>query len=99
MAVKVIITRRIKEDIGNDVFVLLNDLRFEAMKQDGYISGETLINHDNRREVIVISTWHSEKHWLKWKSDPSRQASDDEIEPYLEEPASYQIYTLGTYPH
>ena len=46
MVVKVLIKRKIKEGRTRGVFALLNKFRFDAMKQKGYISGETLFNHD-----------------------------------------------------
>ena len=60
MIVKVMIKRKIKEGKAREVFALLNKFRSEAMNQKGYITGETLINHDNPREILVIAmcrTW------------------------------------------
>ena len=57
MIVKVMIKRKIKEGKAREVFALLNKSRSDAMNQKGYITGETLINHDNPREILVISMW------------------------------------------
>ena len=64
MAIKVLIKRRIKEGKTREAFALLNKMRSEVLEQPGYISGETLINHDNPREILVISMWQSPENWL-----------------------------------
>ena len=59
MVVKVLIKRRIKEGRAREVFALLNKFRSDAMNQKGYISGETLFNHDAPQEILVIGMWQS----------------------------------------
>ena len=48
MLTKVLIKRRIKEGKLNDVFAHLRIIRSAAMKQEGYVSGETLIEIELR---------------------------------------------------
>ena len=98
MAVKVLITRKIQEGKALEVFALLNKHRAEAMNQPGYISGETLIGHDDPWEILVISTWHNVEAWLKWKGDPLRKANEAKVEHWLEGPTEYKAFVLGTYP-
>ena len=98
MAIKVLITRRIKEGKTREAFALLNKMRAHAMEQPGYISGETLINHDDPREILVISLWQSIENWLKWKNNRERKANETIFERYLEVPTEYGAYVLGTYP-
>ena len=97
MVVKVIITRRIQEGKTREVFALLNRNRSEAMNQKGYISGETLINHDDPQEILVISTWQGIENWLKWKENPERMANEARLEGWLESPTEYKACVLGTY--
>jgi heme-degrading monooxygenase HmoA len=98
MAVKVIIRRRLREGRAKEVFALLKKFRSEAMDQDGYITGETLIGLDDPQKVLVIATWQSIDNWLKWKENPGRKANETFLEQYLEGPAEYEVYVLGPFP-
>ena len=91
------IKRKIKEGKAREVFTLLNKFRSDAMNQRGYISGETLINHDDPMEILVISMWQGMENWLNWKEDPERQANETLLEKYLEGPTSYESYVFSTY--
>ena len=97
MVVKVMIKRTIQEGKTREVFALLNKFRSDAMNQKGYVSGETLINHDNPREILVVSTWQSIDNWLHWKENPERSANEKLLERYLEGPVQYDSYVFGTY--
>ena len=97
MIVKVMIKRKIKEGKTREVFTLLNKFRSDAMNQKGYISGETLINHDDPMEILVISIWQGMENWLEWKENPERKANEFLLEKWLEEPTSYKSYVFSTY--
>jgi heme-degrading monooxygenase HmoA len=97
MVVKVMIKRKIKEGKAREVFALLNKFRSDAMNQRGYISGETLLNHDDPREILVISMWQGIENWLSWKENPERKANEARLEKFLEGPTAYEAYVLGTY--
>ncbi len=72
MIVKVIIKRYVLEGKEKKFFPLLKNLRFNAMHQEGYISGETLICAENTNRVLIISKWESLKDWNNWKTDIKR---------------------------
>ncbi|UCF93477.1 MAG: antibiotic biosynthesis monooxygenase [Desulfobacterales bacterium] len=97
-AVKVIIKRRFQEGKTKGVFALLNKFRSDAMEEPGYISGETLINYDDPREIVVIAMWQSIENWFSWKENELRKANEHQLERWLEEPAEIKTYVLGTYP-
>ncbi len=98
MAVKVIIKRRFREGKAKEVFALLKKFRSEAMDQEGYITGETLIGFDDPQKVLVIATWQSRDNWLKWKEDSGRKANEALLQQYLDGPTEYEVYVLGPYP-
>lgn len=97
MVVKVLITRKIKEGKTREVFALLNKFRSDAMSQKGYVSGETLINHDNPQEILVVAMWQSMENWLAWKENHEREANEKLLERYLDGSTRYSTYVLGTY--
>ena len=97
MLVKVMIKRKIKSGKAIDVFALLNKTRSAAMNQRGYITGETLMNHDNPQEILVISMWQDMENWLNWKENPERKANETIVERWLEEPTAYESYVFSTH--
>ncbi len=96
MAVKALIKRRIKEGKSKDVFALLHKFRSEAMQQTGYISGETLIGHDDPQTLLVISMWQDIENWLNWKKNKDRKTNESLMEQYLDGPTEYEVFVLGT---
>ena len=67
MLVKVFIKRRFKEGKLKEIFTQLRKIRSEAMRREGYISGETLVEIDDPKKVMVVSIWQSMEEWLEWK--------------------------------
>jgi len=98
MLVKVLITRRIRQGAEVDVLVTLSSLRARAISQPGYISGETLVGHEDPRKLIVISTWDSLENWLQWKDDPARTQVEALLDPHLLEPTTYEVFIPGARP-
>ena len=95
MTVKVFIKRHVKEGKVDEAYALLKKIRSHAMNQNGYISGETLVNHYDYRSITVISTWHSVDDWIKWEESDERAATEAELESLLEEPTKFEVYDLG----
>lgn len=97
MFVKVFIRRPIKEGKDRHALTLLKKLRSNAMNQQGYITGETLVSTDDPQEMMVISTWQSLEDWRKWKQSDDRQTIDALLLEIQTEPTSYRTYTFNKY--
>ena len=95
MAVKVFIKRHVKEGKIEDALALLNEVRSQALKQPGYISGETLVNHYDHSNITVVSTWQTIEDWIRWQESDERTVQEDQLESFLEGPANFEIYDLG----
>jgi heme-degrading monooxygenase HmoA len=95
MAVKVFIKRSIKKDQTATAVKLLMELRSRALKQPGYISGETLVNHYDPRNIAMVSTWQTIDDWIRWQESDERAAKEDQLESLQEGPANFEIYDLG----
>ena len=95
MAVKVFIKRYIKKGKTDEALALLNDVRSHALKQPGYISGETLVNHYDRCTIAVVSTWQTIDDWIRWQESDERTGKADQLESLTEGPANFEIYDLG----
>ena len=98
MAVKVFIKRNIKKGKTEDTLSLLNEVRSQALKQPGYISGETLINHYDPSNITVVSTWQTIDDWIRWQESDERSVQEDQLESLQEGPANFEIYDLGLTP-
>ena len=96
MAIKVLIKRVTKP--GEDAKVLLThilELRALAVRQPGYISGETLFNLDRPEECLVISRWTTLEQWQQWKRSARRNELNEKIEKRLGTKTEYNIYGVG----
>lgn len=70
MLVRVLIKRHFKEGKSREIFALLNRFRSDAIKEVGYVSGETLFDFDDPLKFLVISTWNGVENWINWKERP-----------------------------
>ena len=96
MATGILIKRKIKG--GGDAKVLmphLIELRALAVRQPGYISGESFFNLENPEECLVISRWTDLEHWKKWMQDPRRIELDENMEKQHETKTEYSVYGIG----
>ena len=96
--VRILIKRHIKEGSLKDVYALVNEQRAKAMKQRGYVKGETLSRYQNPSCLLVISMWMSMENWLAWKENEERRVNEEKLEQFLESPTEYDEYIFGTYP-
>jgi heme-degrading monooxygenase HmoA len=95
MTVKVFIKRHIRQDKLDEAQALLNDFRSIAIRQPGYISGETLVNHYDNCSITVVSTWHSLEDWIQWQESKERETNEAQLEDLLEDSTKYEIYDVG----
>lgn len=95
MAVKVFIKRNVKKDKTEAALELLKEVRGQALKQPGYISGETLVNHYDPCNITVVSTWQTIDDWIRWQESDQRSGKEDQLEGLQEGPTRFEIYDLG----
>lgn len=95
MAIKILIERRFKEAPKAEDIRALNELRIRAMQQDGYVSGETLVELEDNRNMVVISVWSSLEEWEKWLNSQDRRMYEAELNPRMESPTNIRAFMLG----
>ena len=97
--VRVVIEHKIKnpEHVQKAVGIIL-DIREEAIKQHGFIAGETLTNVDDSTNVLVISTWENKDAWNFWDKSRKRVEMNPLIDELLAEPYSVRIFEYVTRP-
>ncbi len=96
MAIGVLIKRVTKH--GDNAKVLLPhiiELRALAVRQPGYISGETFFSLDHPEECLVIGRWTSIEHWQQWQRDARRIELDGNLEKHLGVKTEYSVYGIG----
>ena len=88
--VRVIVQHRAKD--AEKLIDVIRELRNEAMKQPGYITGETLVNTEDPSNVMVISTWQSAEDWKAWDTSETRVKITKRVNELLVEPYTVDIY-------
>lgn len=96
MIAKIIIKRRFKPGKTRQIVAILNELRSAAMQEIGYISGETLTKEGFPQNMVVIATWQTMEDWHRWLNNDKRKKFEAMLEVYMERPAEYEEYLLGT---
>lgn len=99
MPIKVLIKRRFKEKHFNEINQMIKETRYGAMDQEGYISSETMWDHEDPFQVVIVSSWRSLENWQKWKDSDLRKSKEAKFTEFLDGVTEYEIYDLGVYPH
>jgi len=81
--IKVLLTRRVRPENYGRVLGLLTDLRAAALRQPGYVSGETVVRGEDPIEVLAIGTWLAEEYWTAWSTSEERIEIEDMMAPLL----------------
>lgn len=92
--IKVLLERRVAKENLTRLIGYLVDLRAAALKQKGYVTGETLVKRNDAIDVMTISTWISEEHWKAWTTTATRIELDDIINGIIIGDPRVSIYTV-----
>lgn len=95
MAVKILIKRKIKPGTLKDASALLIQARKNAMLNDGYISTETLVDHNDPNIITVVSMWQKKENWDNYIASAVRQGNEQKFAPILNGETVYEIYNMG----
>ena len=90
--IRVLIERRIKPGKEMEAARLLLELRSHAMKQPGYISGETVYFLDDPSLWMVISTWTDIDSWTAWYTASDRDHHTNKMAPVTSETEKVRIF-------
>jgi antibiotic biosynthesis monooxygenase (ABM) superfamily enzyme len=94
MAVHVVIKRRVKQGYqAKDLVPLILQMRALALRQPGYISGETLCDLEHPGDCLVISRWETVNDWNRWQHSKERFKIEKKIEAVIGEETQYNIYS------
>ncbi len=93
--IRVIIERHCRPERIAEMEALLIDFRTIAMRQPGYISGETLYSIDDPTLWLVISTWVDIEAWKAWQSSAERQEIEKKLETLLVSPEKVSVFSFA----
>jgi heme-degrading monooxygenase HmoA len=68
------------------------ELRSAALRQHGYLSGETLRDVGDPLNFVVISTWMNLETWKTWQTARQRLAIEEMMEPLLAAPRTVRVF-------
>ena len=95
MTIKILIERKFKEDPSLEEIKTINELRIGAMQRKGYISGETLIDLNDHRRIVVISVWANHAGWESWINSDERQKLEAKLNTNLKQSPIIRSFMLG----
>ena len=95
MTIKILIERKFKEDPSLEEIKTINELRISAMQRKGYISGETLVDLNDHRRIVVISVWANKAVWEAWVNSDERRKLEANLDKNLKQLPIIRSFILG----
>lgn len=92
MSIKIVIERKFKEPVVPEILQILDEIRIKALRVKGYIGGETAVNVDDDREVLVFSSWSSAEDWTKWYDTEEWKDLEKKLVPHLAETVKVNVF-------
>lgn len=99
MALKVVIERRVLPGHERNLLELLRELRIRCLDEPGYITGETLRDSEDPRNIVVISTWFGLGDWRRWAQSEERRTFETRIRQHLAAPERVRLLLEGLSEH
>ncbi len=99
MALKVVIERRVLPGHEKQLLELLRELRIRCLDEPGYITGETLRDSEDPRNIVVLSTWFGLGDWRRWSQSDDRKALESRIRQHLAAPERVRLLLEGLSEH
>jgi len=91
--IRVLIERKCQPGKEKQLRELLQELRMAALRQLGYITGETLRAANDPSLFLVISTWTTADSWKVWQNARQRASVEEMIEPLIIGDRSVRVFT------
>jgi heme-degrading monooxygenase HmoA len=91
--IRLVLEYQAKDEKGAEQLIeVIREIRNEAMKQPGYITGETLVDIKDPSNVLVISTWHTAEQYEAWNKTEPRIKMGHKVDQFIAEPHTESVY-------
>ncbi|MCP3675794.1 MAG: antibiotic biosynthesis monooxygenase [Gammaproteobacteria bacterium] len=94
--IRVFIKRSLVEGKESDYRRTVRQLKQKACNMPGYISGEMLVDSENPKHCLVMSTWESIEYWQTWAKSDERKQAESAIRKMLTDDESISIYEAAS---
>jgi heme-degrading monooxygenase HmoA len=91
--IRVMIERHCQPGKEKQLRDLMLELRSAAMRQPGYMTGETLREADKPSVFMVISTWITLEAWKAWQTSRQRLLIEEMMESLIKESRKVRVFT------
>lgn len=81
--IKVIIDRRIADDMESTYEASIKDTLRAILEAPGYVSGASYVDAKDSHHRIIITNWQSVEDWERWSISESRRDVIAAIQPIL----------------
>ncbi len=95
MAIKILIRRKFKNANPKNIYEVIYQFRQLAIKENGYISSESLQSCDDPNLILVQSLWQKKEDWERYMNSPGRKEVEKQCSALFERPPEYEAYQLG----
>ena len=95
MTVKILLERKFRDDPSLEEIKTINELRTAAMQRNGYVSGETLVDMNDHRRIVVISVWINKVEWEAWVHSDKRRKIEARLAESLKQPPIIRTFMSG----
>ena len=92
MSTRIMIERKFNNPITSEILQIIDEIRIKALRQKGYIGGETVVNADDDRNVLVISSWASVNDWKSWYETKEWKDYEKDLAPHLDGPVKVAVF-------
>jgi heme-degrading monooxygenase HmoA len=89
--VRVLIERQVAEDKAESYHTIMREVRRDAVRAPGYLSGEILRDVVRPHHYVIISTWRGRSDWDAWATSSERTAAMKRLAPTLKQPERITI--------
>ncbi|MCG7602042.1 antibiotic biosynthesis monooxygenase [Halomonas sp. McH1-25] len=90
--IKIIIERRIMPGLEQEYEQAAREAMRYAMGASGFISGESLHEHDNTQHRLLITQWRDLASWKTWQHSQEREIVMQKLLPLLSEEERITAY-------
>ncbi|MSP77944.1 MAG: hypothetical protein EXR67_00010 [Dehalococcoidia bacterium] len=92
MAVWLFVERKIIPGTQEEVVELLRELRSKAVRQQGFVSGRTLVDMYSPAIVMTVTQWADIASWEAWSKNPDRLETTRRMDPYVQGRAVVRLW-------